>query len=243
MSISAFRFSGKRRLITVILAAVALITVIAVVAFNASHTKTAYGAGNGHGAGICSPNSPVCTDKGNSAFAVFDHVSSDGCIFTQVSVQPTTNLSHPGGNDSQSVFVFISKYDQCNDVQLEAGGNSNPTTGADPEFTGTIDFGANLSTGTLTGTAPIYDNTTGDLLFTATINVTWNGYGPTTEEIESDHFHSPGEIMNMHIHGTSRNAEAAGTFTDETGTNVITEPTLNAVMFDSKGSQIIIFRP
>jgi hypothetical protein len=49
--------------------------------------------------------------------------------------------------------------------------------------------------------------------------------------------------MNMHIHGTSRNAEASGTFTNEKGTNAATEPTLNTVMFNSHGSQVIFFNP
>src|SRR5689334_16432904 len=87
VSMSAFRFSGKRRLITVVLAAVVLITLIAVVAFNIFHTRTAFGAGNS--GGLCSPNAPVCTINGNSAYADFTSVSSDGCITTDVALEPT----------------------------------------------------------------------------------------------------------------------------------------------------------
>lgn len=238
MSASLFHFSGKRRAVAAVLATVSLVAVVSGVLFMNFHTKTAHGAG----AGICTPNTPICTENGNSAFATFDNVSSDGCIFSQVAVQPSTNLSQPGSNTSQSAFVFISKYDQCNDVQIEEGTNDAPGI-VYPPFTGTIAFGPNLSTGSLNGTAPIYDLNTGALLYTATINVTWQGYGSTTRNLDNEHFFGQGIVMNMHIQGTSRNAEASGTFTDETGSNVITGPTLNAMMFDSTGSQVIIFQP
>lgn len=38
-----------------------------------------------------------------------------------------------------------------------------------------------------------------------------------------------------------RNTGASGTFTHETGSNAIAEPTLNATLFDSTGSQVFIF--
>jgi hypothetical protein len=239
MSLRTFRFSGKQRLLAVGATIVALVAVATVVLFMSLHTKTAFGSATG--AGICTPNTPICTENGASAFAIFDNISSDGCIYTQVVVEPTSSLSYPGSNASQSVFVFISKYDQCNSVQLEAGTNNNLATGY-PEFTGAIEFGANMSTGSVNGTAPIYDQYTGALLYTASINVTWQGYGSTTRNIDNEHFFSQDTIMNLHINGVSRNAKASGMFTDETGSNVITGPTLHAVLFDSTGSQVLIFR-
>jgi hypothetical protein len=138
--------------------------------------------------------------------------------------------------------VFISKYDQCNNVQLELGANFDPTTG-NPDFTGTIQYGNDLTSAAVTGTAPLYDVNTGDLLFTANIDVTWQGNGPKTHNSDNEHFHSPGMIVNTNIHGTSRPAVASGTFTDETGANAATSPTSNAALFDSHGSQVIITKP
>jgi hypothetical protein len=240
MSISTFRLSGKRRLIIVVFAAVVLITLIAVVAFNIFHTRTAYGAGNG--GGLCSPNAPVCTINGNSAYADFTSVSSDGCITTDVALEPTQSFSNPGRTTDQFVLVFFSKYDQCNDVQVELGANFDPNTG-DPVFTGTSQFGNNLSSATATGTAPIYDVNTGDLLFTANIDVAWQVSGSTSHNKDNEHFKSPGIIVNTNIHGTSRPAVASGIFTDETGANAAAEPTSNAALFDSHGSQVIITKP
>lgn len=239
MSLSTFRFTGKRRLLAIGATVVALVAVTAVVLFMSLHTKTAFGSATG--AGLCTPNTPICTMNGASAFAIFDNISNDGCIYTQVVVEPGSSVSRPGSNATQSAFVFISKYDQCNNVQLEAGTNDNLAIGY-PEFTGAIEFGANLSTGSVIGTAPMYDQYTGALLYTASINVTWQGYGSTTRNIDNEHFFSQNTIMNLHINGASRNAKASGTFTDETGSNVITQPTLHAVLFDSTGSQILIFR-
>lgn len=239
MSLSTVRFTGKRRLLAIGATVVALVAVVTVVLFMSLHTKTAFGSATG--AGLCTPNTPICTMNGASAYAVFDNISSDGCIYTQVVVEPGSSVSRPGSNASQSVFLFISKYNQCTGVQTQFGANYSPAA-AHPEFTGAIEFGANMSTGLVNGSAPIYDQSTGALLYTASINVTWQGYGSTTRNIDNEHFFSQNTIMNLHINGASRNAKASGTFTDETGSNVITQPTLHAVLFDSTGSQILIFR-
>jgi hypothetical protein len=89
----------------------------------------------------------------------------------------------------------------------------------------------------------LYDVNTGDLLFTANIDVSWQSNGPTTHNKDNEHFKSPGMIVNTNIHGTSRPAIASGTFTDETGANAAAEPTSNAALFDSHGSQVIISKP
>lgn len=240
MSISAFHFSGKRRLITVVLAALALIALIAVVAFNVFHTRTAYG--EGVGLGLCSPHAPVCVENGNSAYAEFTSVSNDGCITTDVAVQPMSTLTNPGRTLNNAVTVFISKYDLCNDVQVELGSSFDPTTG-NPDFTGTVQFGANLSTAEVNGTAPLYDVVTGAFLFDATIDVVWQGYGDTIRNLDNEHFKAPGITMNLNIVGTSRYANVSGTFTDETGANVATTPAPVSALLDSHGAQVIISRP
>ncbi len=151
MSIRAFHLSGKHRLMAAIFASITLTAVIAVLAFTAFHAKTAFGAGIG--SGLCSPNAPVCTINGNGAHADFSSVSSDGCIATDVDIEPTQSFTNPGHTTDNFALVFISKYDQCNNVQLELGANFDPTTG-NPDFTGTIQFGSDLTSATVTGTAP-----------------------------------------------------------------------------------------
>ncbi len=231
---------GKRGLVASGLATVALVAVVALLAVTLlpSNGRTAHASGTG---GCFPTTGPSCTFKNHSAFADFGSVSSNGCIFTDASLQPFESLTRPGNTTSQSVFVFISKFDACNQVQLEAASNIDPNTGVE-NFTGNIQFGTGLSTATVNGTASMFDfisNTT----FTTTINVTWQGFGPTTTSIDNMHVRAPSFIFNSHFHGTSRAAEALGTLTDKTGTNLATPPTLNADLANASSGTVQITKP
>src|SRR5262249_35490100 len=121
-----------------------------------------------------------------------------------------------------------------------------------PDFTGTVQFGSNLSSATITGTAPMFGQSSsvssnsgtgggGVLLFTTTVNVTLKGYGSTTQSIDSQHFHGQGVIFNSHFIGSNRNAEASGTVTDASGNNLAATPTLDANLGDSTSGTVQIF--
>src|SRR5262249_1534658 len=189
------------------------------------------------GGGCVSTPQPVCTFHSNNAFAEFGSVSSDGCIFTDGFIQAFASLTHPGKTNSQTVFLFVSRFDFCNNVQLEAASNSDPNTG-EVNFTGTAQFDTKLTTAQVTGTATLFDfisNTSQN----ATINLTWKGFGPTTRSIDSSHFHAPGIIVNSHFNGTTRAAEALGTFLDGS-TNVAADPSLNAELSDARSGSVVI---
>jgi hypothetical protein len=252
----AIGLRGKRRWVAGFLALAGCTTMVAVLAtaFLYFNAKTALGSSSG-GGGSCFPTSgPVCTFKNNVAFADFGGVSSGssvssnsgvgggggGCgTFTNVFVQPMQSLTRPGNTASQVVFVSISQYDSCTGMQLVGASNTDPNTFA-PDFTGTIQFGTGLSTATVNGTAPMFDFFTGAQVFTTTINVTWQGYGPTGTSIDSSHFRAPGYIVNSHFHGSSRAAEASGTLTDGTGANLATPPTLNADLSNASGGTMLL---
>jgi hypothetical protein len=228
MSARGFSLAGTRRLVLGGLALVGLVAVVAVllVAVSPFGARVAHGGGTG-GGGCVSTSGPVCHFQNNFAFADFGSVSSDGCIFTDASVQTFQSLTRPGNITSQAVIVSVNKFDFCQGTQLESASNIDPTTFL-PDFTGTFQMDTQLKTATAAGTAPLFDNTSGALLFTTTIQVTWQGFGATTHSIDSSHFHGLGFIMNSHFNGDSRAAEASGTFTDETGANLATLPTLGA---------------
>jgi hypothetical protein len=215
-------------------------------------SRSTHASGSGGGGFCFSTDGPVCTFKDTIAFADFGSVSGGssvnsssggggggGCVFTDAFLQPMQNLSRPGHSASQTVIVSISEYDACTGMQLVGASNTDPTTGT-ADFTGTIQFGTGLSTATVNGTAPMFDFVTGAQVFTTTINVTWQGYGPTATSIDSSHFRAPGFVVNSHFHGSSRGAEASGTFTDGTGANLATPPTLNASLDDSSGGTVVI---
>jgi hypothetical protein len=216
---------------------VAVLAVVGVMAFNA---RTAHGSGTG-GGGCFNTSGPACTFKGNSSFNDFGTVSSDGCIFTDAQVSFFDSLTRPGNVATQSVFVSISKWDSCNGIQLEYASNFDPNSGAST-FNGTVQFGANLSSDTVNGTAPMYDGNTGNLVFTTTINLIAKGYGSTSKFSDSSHFHAPGFVMNAHFTGTSRSSATSGTFTDDAGNNIAATPSLSSELENSIGGTVQIFR-
>jgi hypothetical protein len=222
-------------------ALVGLATLVTVLVVTLSPLGTKVAHGNGPGSGGCiAPSGPACTFKDTSASAEFGTVS-DGCLFTTTDIQLFDSLTRPGASTSQAVVVSITKFDNCQNIQLQAVTNVNPTTFL-ADFTGTLHFSSNLSMATVSGSAPMFDGN-GNLLFTTTINVTWQGYGPTTRSIDSAHSHGAGMIVNTHFHGQTRSAEASGTITDETGTNVATLPTLTAELTDASTGTVQITQP
>lgn len=242
MSERTSKLPGKRRLVTAGLTVVGLSGVIALLAvmFMTFNARPAYGSGSG-GGGCYSTTGPTCTFKGHQAYVDYSSVSADGCIYTDASVQPFESFTTPGHTAMQSVMVFFSKYDACNNTLIEGASNLDPSTGL-AVFNGTAQFGSGLSTATVNGTATLFDFNTGAQLGTSTVNLTWNGYGPTSTFFDNSHYRSVGFFMNTHFTGSSRSAEVTGVFTDTTGANIATQPSLYAEMTNSSGGTVMMSR-
>jgi hypothetical protein len=247
-----FHMSGKLRLVAVGLTAVIVVLTAGLVFLNA---RTVHGSGTGGGG--CFPSTgPACHFASDNASVDFSSVSKDGCIFTDATVQPFASLTRPGGTATQTVIIFISKWDNCQNqggcssvnsgtgggggggcgVLLEEATNFDPITGM-PVFNGTIQFGPKLGTAAVNGSAPMTDFVTG-AQFTSTVNVSWKGYGPTSTFMDSFSDRQPGFMMKSHTTGSSRSAEASGVITDETGSNLAASSTANASLSDSKGGTV-----
>ena len=257
----AFKSPGKRRLAVVGLSTLGVTALVAVLGVTvlALNAHTAFGSSSG-GGGCFSTSGPSCTFKDHQAYANFSSVSTDGCLFTDAYVQSFENLTSPGRTASQSVYVNISVWNYCMGGTGGTGGTTassscgggcgalvysvsdvDPVTGI-PSFTGTSQFGSQLSSAAVNGTATMFDNFTGAQVFTSTINVTWHGYGPTSTFIDSSHYRAPGFLMTTHSHGTSSSAEASGTITDQSGTNLATPATLNAFLNNDSGGTVQLSR-
>jgi hypothetical protein len=243
-----FHMSGKLRLVAAGLAAVVAVSAIGLVFLN---TRTVFGSGTG-GGGCFSTTGPSCSFKNNNAFADFGSVSTDGCTYIDASVQPFASLTRPGGTATQTVAIYISKWDYCQAPSgasgtsgggggggglIEQASNFDPATGM-PVFNGTIQFGSNLATAAVNGSAPMFDGSTGAQLFTSTVNVSWKGYGPTSTFIDNTFVRQPGFMMRSHYAGVSRSAEASGVVTDETAANLATPATPNGSLGNSRGSTV-----
>lgn len=243
MSISAFRFSGKRRPLAIGLSVATFTAVIVVVTVMALGTRSALGSGSG-GGGTCISNTgvaPVCTFKDNGAWASFGNVSEDGCILTDAEISVYDNLSAPGRTASQSVGLYISKWDNCGGTQLSYVSDYDPNTGA-TTFTGAIQFSADLSTATVNGTAAMYGDDPTTQLYTATINLTFKGYGSTFNIMTNQRLRAPGYVQNVHYTGKSRTAAVSGIITDPDGNNVAALPTTNAGLGNTSGGTVQIFK-
>jgi hypothetical protein len=222
-------------------------TAVAVLAAVSLNARTVIGAGGG--GGCFATAGPICTFKSHVAFADFSAVQGvqvdaggggggGGCIATDAFVQTFESLSMPGKSASTAVLVSLSTFDFCTGTQLECAGNFDPNTGA-PLFDGQIQFGRDLTTASVTGTAPMFDPCTGGT-FTSTINVTWQAFGPTTTLIDNSHQRSAGFLLNSHFKGISSEAVASGVLTDATGSNRASSPTVNADMEkDSSGTVLL----
>jgi hypothetical protein len=229
---------GRRQAVALALAAAILAAAVTVLAAAGLNLRTAAGAGGG---GCFTASGPVCTFKDHTAFADFSSVSPDKCSFTDAFVNPFESLTSPGHATMTSVFVSINKFD-CSTGNSEFVTNIDPTTFM-PDFNGTVQFGTKLESATINGSAPMFDSNTGALLFTSVINVTWQGFGPTSSFIDSNHFRSPTFMVNSHFMGVSRMAIASGVFTDETGSNLAAPPSLNADLENDSSGSVFLARP
>jgi hypothetical protein len=233
--------TGKRRLVAVGLSALGLTTLIAVLAvtFMALNAHTAFGSGSG-GGGCISTSGPVCTFNGNQAYVDFSSVSADGCTFTDANVQVFDNVTRPGGVTTSQVIVFISVWNNCTGQPVVEASNFDPNTGV-PEFNGTYSFGSKMSSAIVNGTAPMYDYVS-NTNFTSTVNVTLQGYGPTSQFSDTNSYRSPGFFSKSRFKGVSRNAEASGTVTDASNNNLAAGASIYANINSNSGGTLQIIK-
>lgn len=239
MSSRANIFTSKRRLLAIGLSVATLTAAIVVVVVMTLGTRTALGSGSG-GGGCVSTTGPACTYKDNNAFADFSSVSADGCIYTDAQISLFDSLTNPGRAATQTVFIYISKWDGCNNVDILEASNFDPNTWLST-FNGTVQLSSDLSTAKVTGTATMFDWVSNSQLFTTNINLTLKGFGAISRYSDGQHFHAPGFVMNSHSTGTSRPAMATGTFTDNTGANIASLGGF-AELSNSSGGTVQIFR-
>jgi hypothetical protein len=198
------------------------------------------GSGSGGGGGCFSTTGPSCTFKDQNAFVDFNSVSAcsdTGYIFTDATVQIFESFTNPGRASSQAVQVSFSVYNSCTNTEVESASNIDPSTFL-ADFNGTLTFSKDLSSATVNGTAPLFDNFTGAPLGTATIALTWTGYGPEFTFSSTNHARGAGFLMNSHSSGTSRSAVVSGQLIDPSNTNFAANPTINADLSNSKGGTV-----
>lgn len=204
------------------------------------HPGRVYGSGSG-GGGCFATSGPACAFTGHNAYSDFESISQDGCTYTDAGTSIFDNFTNPGKTSTQSVQVYIYIFNQCTGQVVESASNFDPSTYTS-DFTGTLTFSRDLSSASVNGTAPLYDNFSGALLGNATIALTWKGYGPTFTFSNTNHYRGAGFLWNSHSTGSNRSAEVAGSLIDQTGTNYAAAPSLNGDLSNSQGGTVQLSR-
>ena len=209
----------------------ALAAVVAAGTFTFIHNSPAAHAGGTGGGCISTTGAPVCTVKGNSAFAEFE--SFTDCVGTQAFVNVSDQVSHnppAAANTSLGVFVGISQFDFC------AGTSIKDIFGQSSDATFTVN--GSLDAATLVASIPVTDFDSG-ATGTITVNLTFQGFGPISQQVDSNHFRTAGFLLNSHFNGDSRAARASGTLSDGV-TNFAASPTVFADLAANKGGTLLI---
>jgi hypothetical protein len=225
---------GKRGLVVGGFATLALVAVVAALAVSLLPSRGPAAHASGVGGGGCfAISGPVCTFNSQSASALFENNSSDGCVISETFVQAFNNLVRPGNTATQTAFVSMQTYNDCTGEFLSGAFSQ--------DFTGTLQFGSGLSTAAIVGTATMVDEMTSNT-FSLSVNLTWQGYGATTSFLDNSHYRGPGFMLNTHFNGTTRGAAASGTISDGT-TNLASSPTLGANLSDNSGGTVQLIKP
>jgi hypothetical protein len=79
--------------------------------------------------------------------------------------------------------------------------------------------------------------------WTSTIDITWQGYGPTTTSTDIFRAKQPGVFFTLsHNHVTNQNAVTTGLFSDEAGNNLAAVPTLDALIAEGTGGFVVVVK-
>ena len=176
--------------------------------------RLAHAGGTG-GPGTCFPvnGSPSCHFKGFNTSAGFTSGGdASNCILTSVGVSATDNVTKDPGNAATGgpfVGLFIIQFDTCNNFQTLAEGQGTTST-ADLHTTGS------LESASVHAVVPVTDFLTGATT-TYNVNVTWQGVGPITSTIDSQHIRTTHFLLHTHISGDNREGVFNGTVAAQDG--------------------------
>src|SRR5581483_4450310 len=191
---------------------------------------------------LCQPNGPACTTRSNDAFVDFEGLAADGCTSVDASIQALQITTMPGNETAIYVFVTFSEFDACTGAFIASASNQDPSTGL-TVFNGAAQFSTPVGTASVTGTAPMFDNFGNPSTWASTLDITWQGYGPTTTSTDIFRAQQPGVFFTLsHNHSTTQNAAVTGVFTDQAGNNLASVPTLDALVANATGGSVVFVK-
>ncbi len=219
--------------ITAIGGVVAILVVAGTLTLAALNLHNVKASGAGGGGDCSSTTGPVCTFSGHSGTASF--ASNSDCVTTDIWVFATEGFARSGATSGESTYAYVStnSYNSC------TGANS---WGSGYDFNGAIQWSQATSTLAVQGNVNVNtynsDGTTSTTPYT--INLTWQGYGKPTRQMDSFHTESPTYLSQGHIDGTSQIAYASGTLSDGTTNFAASGTTSSEMMFANSGTFVTI---
>ena len=171
--------------------------------------------------------------KGLGANASFS--SLEGCIRTNVDVftaEAVTQTLPLKREPFSSVNLFISQYDECENVQLLAAEGLAEL--AEPD----LQISSKLNGATLNTRLTVEDVLTGET-FDVTVDLAWSGIAPVTREHINFHFGDQSCKTHSRGRATFRAAETMGSVSDG-WTNFTPELSLGANLISSNSAEMSI---
>jgi hypothetical protein len=178
-------------------------------------------------------NSTVWMFRDKSVFASFSDIDESGCVYTDVFVYASTQMTHepPGtGTWTPTVGITLQQDNICTHTIFNGYGSA-PLDKAELQFQG------NLDSATLTKTVSIINWWTGETAFDVDIDLTWTA----TSAIKSESIHREVRSENYHLTEnvvrSVRFATASGTISNGT-TNFTPQPAVEEtnISFVKQGS-------
>lgn len=171
--------------------------------------------------------------KGQSASAYFSSADPSGCIYTDVSVYASEQISasQPGpGSPSSGTNVSIYQYDACTGTQLLAADGFAPLADADFEVS------KKLESAKLNATVNVFDYVSGTS-FDVSLDLTWTGTSSLGHQMSHFQYQFAGCHQNLHTNGTFRFAQAIGAVSAGT-TEFAPSPAVDASIFSAKSGDV-----
>jgi hypothetical protein len=166
----------------------------------------------------------------------FNSFSPDGCVITYVNViasQGFTNNPSFSLDSGNGVDLMVIQYDNCNGVELSLA------TGQANNVNFTADNSLNTASLNATITVTDWDSPT-QATYPVTVNLTWQGIGPSGRTISSTHSLAGGWVFNTRYNGTTRSAQVAGSITSDTMSVTETTPNMDGTLTDATGGEVFV---
>jgi hypothetical protein len=182
---------------------------------------------------VSAANSQVWMFRDKSVFAYFSDLDESGCVYTDVYVYASTQMTHEPlgpGTWTPTVGITLQQDNVCTHTIFNGYGSA-------PLDRSELQFQGNLQSATLTKTVSIINWWTGETAFDVDIDLTWTATSTIKSENVRDQIRSENYHLNQSRVSSFRYATASGTISNG-ATNLTPQPAVEEtnISFVKEGS-------